>query len=229
MAKVNIVRPGEGEILGSGAQQIRILENGEHTDNRLGFAEVTIPPGIPSPWQHRHVQHDEGFHVLAGTFRFTVGEDQYDAGPGTWVIVPTRGAAHVRQHRRRERGHADLSYEQAAALPTVGVTAYQATAEIRPRQAVFVNGCLGGVGRASALFARARGASVAGSCRNSGTDEAHELGVEPVVGFGFDPAALAERFDLVLDTPGILSFAAARTLLKLPAEPSSTSSQPRPR
>ncbi|NGO69215.1 NAD(P)-dependent alcohol dehydrogenase, partial [Streptomyces sp. SB3404] len=40
----------------------------------------------------------------------------------------------------------DLSYEQAAALPTVGVTAYQATAEIRPGQAVFVNGCLGGVG-----------------------------------------------------------------------------------
>jgi len=25
VAKVNIVRPGEGEILGSGAQQIRIL------------------------------------------------------------------------------------------------------------------------------------------------------------------------------------------------------------
>ncbi|WP_052441787.1 alcohol dehydrogenase catalytic domain-containing protein [Streptacidiphilus anmyonensis] len=42
---------------------------------------------------------------------------------------------------------AELSYEQAAALPTVGVTAYQATAEIRPGQAVFVNGCLGGVGR----------------------------------------------------------------------------------
>ncbi|MCA2228627.1 hypothetical protein [Nonomuraea aurantiaca] len=54
MAKVNIVRPGEGEILGSGAQQIRILENGEHTDHRLGFAEVTIPPGTPSPLQHRH-------------------------------------------------------------------------------------------------------------------------------------------------------------------------------
>lgn len=55
----------------------------------------------------------------------------------------------------------DLSYEQAAALPTVGVTAYQATAEVRPGQAVFVNGCLGGVGRAAVQFARARGASVA--------------------------------------------------------------------
>lgn len=32
--------------------------------------------------------------MLAGTFRFTVGEDHYDAGPGTWVIVPT-GAPHT--------------------------------------------------------------------------------------------------------------------------------------
>ena len=81
MAKVNIVRPGEGEILGSGAQQIRILENGEHTDHRLGFAEVTLAPGFPSPLQHRHAQHDEGFYVLSGTIRFTVGQDEHrDSG-----------------------------------------------------------------------------------------------------------------------------------------------------
>ncbi|WP_250032734.1 NADP-dependent oxidoreductase [Paractinoplanes maris] len=108
----------------------------------------------------------------------------------------------------------DLSYEQAAALPTVGLTAYQVMAKARPGQAVFVNGCLGGVGRAAVQFARARGASVAGSCRDTAADEARELGVEPVVGFGFDPAALAGRFDLVFDTPGMLPFAAARTLLK---------------
>lgn len=108
----------------------------------------------------------------------------------------------------------DLSYEQAAALPTVGLTAYQAVAKVRPGQAVFVNGCLGGVGRAAVQFVRARGASVAGSCRDTATDEARELGVDPVVGFGFAPAALANRFDLVFDTPGMLSYAAARTLLK---------------
>src|ERR1044072_9983834 len=89
VAKVNIVRPGEGEILGSGAQRIRILENGEHTDHRLGFAEVTIPPGTPSPLQHRHAQHDEGFYVLAGTFRVTAREEQYGPRPGTRGIVST--------------------------------------------------------------------------------------------------------------------------------------------
>lgn len=69
------------------------------------------------------------------------------------------------------------------------------------------------MGRAAVQFAQARGASVAG-CRDTAADEASELGVEPVVGFGFDPAALAGRFDLVFDTPGMLPFAAARTLLK---------------
>ncbi len=88
MAKVNIVRPGEGEILGSGTHRIRILENGEHTQHRLGFAEVTIPPGGPSPLQHRHAQHDEGFYVVSGTVRFTVGRDPHAAGPGPLVMVP---------------------------------------------------------------------------------------------------------------------------------------------
>ena len=94
MAKVSVVRPGEGDVLSNGTSQIRILENGEHTDHRLGFAEVTLAPGFPSPLQHRHAQHDEGFYVLSGTIRFTVGQDEHDAGPGTWVIVPT-GAPHT--------------------------------------------------------------------------------------------------------------------------------------
>lgn len=70
------------------------------------------------------------------------------------------------------------------------------------------------LGRAAAQFAQARGASVAGSCRDPAAGEAHVLGVGPVVGFGSDPAALTERFDLVLDPPGTLPSATARTLLK---------------
>ena len=53
-----------------------------------------------------------------------------------------------------------------------------------------------------------------GEPRSPAAAAARELDVEPVVGFGFDPAVLAGRFDLVFDTPGMLPFAAARTLLK---------------
>ncbi|MEU8357136.1 NADP-dependent oxidoreductase [Nonomuraea sp. NPDC048882] len=111
----------------------------------------------------------------------------------------------------------ELSYEQAAAIPVVGITAFQAMlgkGKVRPGQSVFINGCLGGVGRAAAQIALMSGASVGGSCRATVVQEARELGVDPIVTFGFDPKQLEGRFDLVFDTAGTLSAAAARTLLK---------------
>jgi NADPH:quinone reductase-like Zn-dependent oxidoreductase len=159
-------------------------------------------------------------HDFAGVVEAVgAGVTRLKAGDAVLGTAPFRRAgafaeAVTAQEKAVVHKPADLSYEQAAALPTVGVTACQATARLRPGQAVFVNGCLGGVGRAAVRFALARGAEVAGSCRGPLADEAHALGVEPVVGFGFDPDALAGRFDLVLDTPGLLPYAAARTLLK---------------
>ena len=95
MTPVTIVRPGEGELITTnGPSQIRILEDGSHTGHRLGIGEITLQPHTPGPIQHRHAQHDEGFYVLSGTVRFTVGQDDHDAGPGTWVIVPP-GAPHT--------------------------------------------------------------------------------------------------------------------------------------
>ncbi|MBR7827230.1 NADP-dependent oxidoreductase [Actinospica sp. MGRD01-02] len=114
---------------------------------------------------------------------------------------------------------ADLSFEDAAALPTVGITALQALVKhgnLRAGQAVFVHSCLGGVGRSAVQMAMAHGATVAGSCRDSARPEARDLGVDPVVDFDFDPASLPRRFDLVLDAGGVhsLPVKAARTLLK---------------
>ncbi len=109
-----------------------------------------------------------------------------------------------------------LSFEEAAVLPTVGITAYQALFgknRVRSGQAVFVHGCLGGVGRAATQLALARGAVVGGSCRPASADVARDLGLSPVVGFDFDPRRLGERFDVVLDTAGTLPAKAARTML----------------
>ena len=94
MVPVTIVGPGEGELIANGPSQIRILENGGNTGHRLGIGEITVPPHTPGPLQHRHAQHDEGFYVLSGTVRFTVGQDDHDVGAGTWVLVPP-GAPHT--------------------------------------------------------------------------------------------------------------------------------------
>ena len=112
---------------------------------------------------------------------------------------------------------ADLSYEEAAALPTVGVTALQALVEkgkLKAGGSVFINGCLGGVGRTATQIAQLHGASVGGSCRPTAREDAEALGIAPVVDFDFDPASLKGEFDVVFDTAGTLALKAARTLLK---------------
>ncbi|MET7701055.1 NADP-dependent oxidoreductase [Streptomyces sp. NPDC005485] len=112
---------------------------------------------------------------------------------------------------------ANLSWEEAAAIPTVGLTAVQAMVnkgKLRAGQAVFIHGCLGGVGRAAAQIALMHDVSVAGSCRGTAIEEAHGLGITPVVDFDFDATKLAGRFDVVFDTAGTLPISAARTLLR---------------
>jgi mannose-6-phosphate isomerase-like protein (cupin superfamily) len=94
MTEVNIVGPDDGEVVLPGPTRMRILEDGSRTSHRLGMGEITIAPHTDGPPQHRHAQHDEGFYVVSGTARFTVGDQSYDVGPGTLVMVPP-GAPHT--------------------------------------------------------------------------------------------------------------------------------------
>lgn len=90
----SVVGPEEGESVHLGGTRIRILEDGSTTDHRLGIGEITIAPHTEGPPQHRHAQHDEGFYVVSGTVRFTVGETTYEAPAGTLAMIPP-GAPHT--------------------------------------------------------------------------------------------------------------------------------------
>ncbi|MFG3529968.1 cupin domain-containing protein [Streptomyces sp. NPDC047917] len=85
---VSVVGPGDGETIVLGTTRMRVLEDGSHTGHRLAIAESVLAPHTQGPPQHRHAQHDEGFYVLSGTVRFTVGNEDYDATAGTLVMVP---------------------------------------------------------------------------------------------------------------------------------------------
>ncbi|PKV89818.1 cupin domain-containing protein [Streptomyces sp. TLI_146] len=85
---VSVVGPGDGETIVLGTTRMRVLEDGSHTGHRLAVAESVLAPHTQGPPQHRHGQHDEGFYILSGTVRFTVGEEDYDAVTGTLVMVP---------------------------------------------------------------------------------------------------------------------------------------------
>ena len=94
MDEVMVTGPADGENVDLGPARIRILEDGSHTGHRIGIAEIHIPPHTPGPPQHRHAQHDEGFYVVSGTARFTVGTTDHLAPAGTLVMVPP-GAPHT--------------------------------------------------------------------------------------------------------------------------------------
>ena len=94
MAQVSVVGPDGGESIQLGPTLMRILEDGSSTGHRLGVGEITLAPHTDGPPQHRHAQHDEGFYVVSGTARFTVGETVHDAPAGTLVMIPP-GAPHT--------------------------------------------------------------------------------------------------------------------------------------
>ncbi len=111
-----------------------------------------------------------------------------------------------------------ISFEQAAALTLVSLTAWNALvakARLRAGQSVFIAGCLGGVGRSAVQIARMRGANVAGSCSASGREEALALGVGEAVDYrAFDIASYQHRFDVVFDTASALSLSQCGAMLK---------------
>jgi quercetin dioxygenase-like cupin family protein len=97
-ATVSLIGPADGEDIQLGPIRMRILTDGSSTGHRLGIGELTVPPGVSGPPQHRHAAHDETFYVLSGTVRFTVGEQDHDAPAGTLVVVPP-GAPHTFANR----------------------------------------------------------------------------------------------------------------------------------
>ena len=93
-ARVSIVGLDNSEVALSGPVVLRILEDGSGTEHRLGVAEIEIAPHTQGPPQHRHARHDEGFYVVSGTVRFTVGTQDHDVPARTLVMVPP-GAPHT--------------------------------------------------------------------------------------------------------------------------------------
>jgi NADPH:quinone reductase-like Zn-dependent oxidoreductase len=218
-----------------GGPEVMRVEDFEPTPPRAGEVVVRVRAAAANPydWKIRNgemklmtgrkfpqgVGHDFAGVVEAvgdGVTRVGVGDDVLGA-----ATIKEGGAfaeVVVAQEKRLAKKPPELSFAEAAAIPTVGVAALQALVDngkLRPGHAVFVHGCLGGVGRAAVQIASARGATtVAGSCRVSTMQDARDLGIDPVVEFDSIPTGLKGRFDIVFDTVGTLPPTTARMLLK---------------
>jgi len=146
-----------------------------------------------------------------GVTRFHPGDDVYALLPAggfaEYVAVPEGLLATM---------PANLSHEQAAAVPMAALTALTALRDngrIQPGQQVLVNGASGGVGTFAVQLARAFGADVVGVCGKRNVDLVRSLGAEAVDYTSEDFTRQDRRYDIVVDIAGRRSVVACRRVV----------------
>ena len=168
------------------------------------FSRATL--GLLRP-KHRILGVDVAGQVEAvgtGVTQFKPGDEVYanllDHGYGgfaEYVSVPV----HVMSLKP-----ANLSVEEAAAVPTAAVTALQGLrrhGEIQPGQKVLVNGASGGVGTFAVQIAKSYGPEVTGVTSTRNMDLVRSLGADHVVDYTTtDFVRSGRRYDLIFDTVG---------------------------
>ncbi len=112
---------------------------------------------------------------------------------------------------------ANLSFEQAGAVPISGLAALQGlrdVGELRPGQRVLVIGAAGGVGSFAVQLAKALGATVTGVGSTTQLDLVRSIGADDVVDYTReDVTDGSRRWDLILDTAGHRSLSRLRRAL----------------
>jgi NADPH:quinone reductase-like Zn-dependent oxidoreductase len=155
--------------------------------------------------------------VGSGVSQFKPGDEVYanllDDGSGgfaEYVSVPV-GVMSLKP--------ANLSYEEAAAVPMAGVTALQGLrhhGEIKSGQQVLINGASGGIGTFAIQIAKSYDSEVTGVTSTRNLDLVRSLGADHVVDYTTTNVfRRGLRYDLILDTIGNLS---ARDLRRALAE-----------
>ncbi len=112
---------------------------------------------------------------------------------------------------------ANLSFEQAAAVPTAGLTALQGlrdAGKVQPGQNVLINGAAGGVGTFAVQIGKALGAQVTGVCSTRNVEMVRAIGADHVVDYTKeDFTRSGQRYDLILDNVGNRAFSDMRRVL----------------
>jgi NADPH:quinone reductase-like Zn-dependent oxidoreductase len=112
---------------------------------------------------------------------------------------------------------ANLTFEQAAAVPVAAFTALQGLRDkgkIQPGHKVLINGAAGGVGTFAVQIAKSFGAQVTGVCSTRNVEMVRSLGADHVIDYtGKDFTQNAQTYDLLIDCIGNHSLSACRRVL----------------
>ena len=112
---------------------------------------------------------------------------------------------------------ANLTFEEAAAVPMAGLAALQGLRDVGRIEAgwsVLINGASGGVGTFAVQIARSFGAEVTGVCGTKSVDLIRSIGADHTIDdIVEDFASGRHRYDLMLDSKGNRSISACRRAL----------------
>jgi NADPH:quinone reductase-like Zn-dependent oxidoreductase len=186
--------------------------------NALEWYTLTGRPWIARPMTGlRRPRSPEFGSDFAGVVE-SVGHGVAGLAPGDEVYGSRHGAlAEYVVATTVERKPANLSFEEAAAVPVAGFSALQGLRDhggVQPGRKVLVNGAAGGVGTFAVQIAAALGAEVHAACSARNVDQSKALGATRVFDYGRDDfARLGERYDVVLDVAGNRSWRSLRRVL----------------
>jgi len=190
--------------------------------NRVDWHDVTGTPWIARPMTGLRKPKGSRFtgRDFAGTVE-AVGKDVTDLQPGDDVFGGKSGggsfAEYVCVPMGVARKPANLTFEEAAAVPVAALTALQGLrdhGQLQPGQKVLVNGASGGVGTFAVQIAKALGAEVTAVCSTRNVDQARSLGADRVIDYTrTDFTRGGERYDVILDVAGTKSWSRYRRVM----------------
>jgi len=150
--------------------------------------------------------------VGADVTRFTVGDEVFGGRSGAfaeYVVIP--------EDRALARKPANVSFEDAAAVPIAAVTALQALRDkgkLEPGQKVLINGASGGVGTFAVQIAKALGAEVTGVCSTRNVEMVRSIGADHVFDYKKENYTETDNeYDLIVDMVGNHNLSANRRML----------------
>jgi quercetin dioxygenase-like cupin family protein len=90
--KPKAVQPGEGRSLGVLGNTFTFKVLADDTNDTYSIFEIASPPNVGIP-PHANTREAETHIVLQSTYRFLLGTETHQAGPGSVFFVP-RGTVH---------------------------------------------------------------------------------------------------------------------------------------
>ena len=149
-----------------------------------------------------------------------VGEDVTQFQPGDEVYGDCQGTCAEYVCGAEDKfvlKPANLTFEQAAAVPTSAVAALRGLRDegkVQPGQKVLINGASGGVGTFAVQIAKAFGAEVTGVCSTRNVDMVRSIGADHVIDYTQEDFTKGgPRYDLILDQVANHSFSDFRRAL----------------